>query len=114
VLLKSSKDEDKAYKARSALSRMETLQQAGMLLLLGLSSTSRQPRHTDAVIIEILRETPESVGDLKLISEDRDLRMRATQLVNDRFKDRFSALTATEVLERAVRYLKAKRLLKEE
>jgi len=103
-------EDEKSKRARLALNRIEDFQNKGLLKILNITSSGRRSKHADPAIIEILCKTPIDSGDLLLVTNDRELRIRATQMVRERGHLNFRAIEGKEVLELARKWASSKKI----
>lgn len=80
--LKSSAESAKAHGARTALRRIESFQKADRLKIDGVASMARRGTHFDPVLLEIFNRAVISKLPVTLITDDRDVRIRADAMTS--------------------------------
>lgn len=73
----------KSKLARCALSRIERLQNSNVIKIIPLGFDAEKDAYADPEIIKLLIEATDEYKNLALITDDRELRIRANQLVSD-------------------------------
>lgn len=73
----------KSKLARCALSRIERLQNSNVIKIIPLGFDAEKDAYADPEIIKLLIKATDEYDNLLLITDDRELRIRANQLVSD-------------------------------
>ncbi|MGR5447985.1 PIN domain-containing protein [Vibrio jasicida] len=73
----------KSKLARCALSRIERLQNSNAIKIIPLGFDAEKEAYADPEIIKLLIKATDEYNNLLLITDDRELRIRANQLVSD-------------------------------
>lgn len=73
----------KSRAARIATYRIESLQKAGFLTVDQITIDAKKKAYADPTIIQLLKERAESDENCTLISQDRELRIRAREFLSD-------------------------------
>ena len=74
--LKSSADEEKAYKARNAFKKIEELYDKKILKIDDLSDLNKYNSYADPIFIRLILQNVKNKEKVAFITEDRDLRLR--------------------------------------
>lgn len=100
-----SVDEEKKGRARLALRRIERFQELALINITSLGYNSNKHAYADPNIISTFEKNLSNDSTMTLISDDRELRIRAGQRLKDKKARDFMATTGKE-LEDAIREYK--------
>jgi len=91
----------KSQRARRALTRIEHFQSLGLVDIIQIGVEAKKNAYADPCILEELVKSSASHSSMTLVSNDRELRVRAIQILDDKNAFNFKAITG-EVLDEAL------------
>ncbi len=104
----------KSKLARRAMNRMEKMQKKGVLDLSTDSHESRKGAYADRAILELISKPGIDLSRAKVVSDDRELRMRAFQILKDAGATSFDVLAGDEFQTNFFSYCEAVALISSE
>lgn len=94
----------KSKLARCALSRIEYFQNINLIEIIPMDINAKKGAYADPDIIEILIDSLSRNPAMTLISDDRELRIRANQIMKDRQANDFKSITGQEIFDLIKKY----------
>lgn len=97
-------DNPKSKRARRALSVIEDFQNKNVLKIVPMGLDTKKGAYADPKILKILIAASKTHSSVTFISDDRELRIRANQLVRDASNGEFRAVGGKEMLDNFIKY----------
>jgi hypothetical protein len=94
-----SYDNPKSKLARCALSRIEYFQNINLIEIIPMGMDAKKSAYADPDIIEILIDSLSKYSAMTLVSDDRELRIRANQIMKDKQANDFKSITGQDIFE---------------
>ncbi|MDW6004179.1 DUF3824 domain-containing protein [Vibrio mangrovi] len=90
-------DNPKSKLARCALARIEYFQNIDLIEIIPMGLNAKKNAYADPDIIEILVDSLKLHSAMTLVSDDRELRIRANQILKDKQAPDFKSIMGTEL-----------------
>lgn len=97
-------DNPKSKLARCALSRIEEFQNKKVLKIVPMGIDAVRGAYADPEILKILMKASKTHPSVTLVSDDRELRIRANQLVSEASSNPFKAVEGKRLLDAFAKY----------